>query len=105
MSAHSAALQIGVNFRLCQLGESLSNSGQCEPCLNGFYILEAPTVETPCSACPAKANCYGGGKWGPIAGYWRSSVSSLVFIPCFNPAACLGSLEEEDPFNPLGECH
>lgn len=42
VSSSSSNLKIDVQFRYCELGESLSNSGQCEPCPVNFYILEAP---------------------------------------------------------------
>ena len=38
----------------------------------------------------------------PLPGYWRSSASSLNFLNCYIPSACLGSSESD--FSPQGKC-
>ena len=39
----------------------------------------------------------------PQPGYWRSSVSSLNFLNCYNEEACTGSSESD--FDPMGKCY
>ena len=57
-----------------------------------------------CEACPDKrATCYGGTNVGPVAGYWRRTNMTSVFLKCFNEDACLGMFAPEN--DPKGSCN
>lgn len=56
-----------------------------------------------CLKCPSdKASCSGGNVVGPVSGYWRSSNATSNFLPCPNPAVCLGWVAPD--WNPIGAC-
>ena len=83
---------ITVRFRECQAGEAYLHTGECQTCDSGSYLFDAPNGQTDCNDCPPNARCFGGSEIGPVPGLWRAHERSLSFRPCFNPAACLGSL-------------
>ena len=85
---------IRVHFRVCETGEAFLKTGECQVCDSHSFSLEAPTEPTECLSCPRNAVCFGGDKIGPAPGLWREDEKSLSFLSCFNPAACLGSFED-----------
>ncbi len=92
-----------LSFRKCLAGEEFTSDGQCRECPPETYLLEVASSPTTCKECPPNAECFGGGALSPQPGYWRSSSTSLNFLPCYFAAACLGS---PDPLthSPQGEC-
>ena len=83
--------EIEVRLRTCQSGEAYLLSGECEVCPAGTYLFGSHSTPQNCLVCPINAYCFGGEEIGPIQGFWRADRFSLSFLPCFNPAACLGS--------------
>ena len=69
-----------VFVRNCTMGEELTVDNRCVACEKYTYLLEAPNKPTTCKECPANAICYGLNLITPVAGYWRSSNTSINFI-------------------------
>ncbi|TNV88176.1 hypothetical protein FGO68_gene8013 [Halteria grandinella] len=95
---------IVLSLRQCLEGEEMLQSGKCQNCSAGTYLLEAPIKTTLCKECvdADKGECLGGNLLYPKAGYWRSSKYSENMIGCRNDEACLGRNPPYD--NPLGAC-
>ena len=71
------SLNATLSFRKCIEGEKFTSDGECVWCIEGFYLLEAPTSPRSCLKCPSNADCFGGNLIAPQPGYWRSSNTSL----------------------------
>ncbi|EWS75421.1 transmembrane protein, putative (macronuclear) [Tetrahymena thermophila SB210] len=91
-------LPITVNFRKCQVGEILQQSGNytlCYECGQGFYsIIDPYSVENSnCKRCPVGSIACQSSQIYVQNGYWRTGNLSDVIIQCQYPEFCL----PEDP--------
>ena len=80
-------IAVKVNLRLCEPGETNSNS-ECVVCQAETFSLNP---SEPCKTCLAAATCYGGFNMVPKSGYWRARNDTTEFFSCLNPSACTGS--------------
>ncbi|CAI2387538.1 unnamed protein product [Moneuplotes crassus] len=98
------SISMKANFRECESGEAFLDDGGCEQCeADVGYLLVPPKSETTCIPCPSSyAQCLGGNKIVPKAGFWRASNMTDSIIQCPNTGACLGYSEETPDL--LGEC-
>lgn len=86
--------------RSCLRGEAFTESGECDPCNYGYYLLKAPTRITPCNICDKNAICFGEDQMAPQAKHYRTSTSSDEFMECKRTQSCL----EGDENNTMGIC-
>ncbi len=91
-----------IEMRTCLPGEGFLGNGECRECEPGTFMMEAALSPANCEVCLPRANCFGGTAIGPKPGFWRSSNSSINFISCFNPGACLGRQSPDEAEQ--GEC-
>ncbi|CAG9312606.1 unnamed protein product [Blepharisma stoltei] len=84
----SSNFSIGVNLRLCEMGEATVGL-ICEICPKHYYNIDASNSK--CLECPSNAICYGNFSIVPKSGYWRDNILTDKFWKCPHPPACLGS--------------
>lgn len=100
-------IRFQLEIRGCIIGEAQLARGAnfvCQKCTAGRYLLEKPKLgeEKHCSPCPAqKAECEGGSRIGPKAGFWRRNTTSDSFLKCPHDGAerlkaCLGLYTDSD---------
>jgi hypothetical protein len=67
-------VNLSMVVRACVVGEVAPFPETCEPCIPGFYSLDAR--QTMCNVCPAGAECPGGASMVPLLGWWHSTPTS-----------------------------
>ena len=93
-------MPLKVHARSCNEGENYGLALTCLPCEVGYKLYDEQYEPGECNECLEMENCYGSNSTSPKAQYWRSSPTSINYIPCPNPDACLGG----DDNSPLGKC-
>ncbi|EAR92045.3 transmembrane protein, putative (macronuclear) [Tetrahymena thermophila SB210] len=91
-------LPITVNFRKCQIGEILQQSGNytlCYECGQGFYSIIDPysAQSINCKRCPVGSIACQSSQIQVQNGYWRTGNLSDVIIQCQQSQFCI----PEDP--------
>ena len=89
-----------MSARGCEKGESYGTALWCLPCEAGFRLYNEQDEPGLCEPCLEIESCYGSNSTAPIDSYWRSTPTSINYIECYNPDACLAGDEEA----PLGKC-
>lgn len=100
-------IKFQLEIRGCVIGEAQLARGEnfvCQKCTAGRFLLEKPKLEEEkrCKPCPAdKAQCEGGSRIGPKAGFWRRNTTSDAFLQCPHETpereqACLGLYRDTD---------
>ena len=89
-----------MSARGCEEGESYGEALTCLPCEAGFRLYNEQEKPGSCEPCLETESCYGSNSTAPVEKYWRSSPTSINYIECYNPDACLAGDEDA----PLGKC-
>ena len=82
-------------FRLCSVGERLTDVGKCELCPSATALFQVDSTDQ-CVSCPSNMECLGGAKIAPVADYSRFSRWNDRAIACLNSEACIGSTVTEE---------
>ena len=93
-------VKITVSARGCEEGESYGEALTCLPCEAGFRLYTEQDKPGTCEPCLEIESCYGSNSTAPVETFWRSSPTSINYIECYNPKACLAG----DEAAPLGKC-
>jgi len=101
LSIKNSALFLALNFRSCDIGDRLTETFECVPCLSDSYSFESDFTifSENCKSCfSMHFYCFGGGNLTIKPGYWRANIQSEQFYLCPNQLACLGdSRNYSDP--------
>lgn len=85
----SISLTITPYFRLCTIGERLTDANECQLCDANKALFESNSKDQ-CIDCPDNMDCYGGSQIGPQKDYSRFSNWNSLAVACLNDEACLG---------------
>ena len=106
LELNTIAIKDEFNFttRNCLQGEIIQDDASCFKCTESTYSLIDPMSSVAqfqrCLPCPDNIYCLGGCFITPEPGYYRKSNISTNVVPCINPDACLGYVQNTNASDP-----